>query len=166
MFPPLLLEADPLYVVEPEIGVFALEAILPLEPETWPCIELPLEVDETDEGGRTDCVEEICFSVDCFRKRGFRGSGASFSFGGCSSRSMTKASLFFAAVVGESLSYFVSAVWSRKRRPFSRIAPSTTSVDFLVLVVVVVIVVDVVVFLFPIASVPFIGVGRLDDFVS
>lgn len=31
--PPVLLEADPLYPVEPEIGVFALEAILLLEPE-------------------------------------------------------------------------------------------------------------------------------------
>lgn len=82
---------------------------------------------------------------------------------------MTKASLFF--IVGESLSYFVSAVWSRKCRPFSRIAPSTTSVDFLVLAadvvdVVVVVVVVVIAFLFPIGSAPFIGVPRFVDFVS
>lgn len=81
---------------------------------------------------------------------------------------MTKASLFF--IVGESLSYFVSAVWSRKCRPFSRIAPSTTSVDFLVLaadvVDIVVVVVVVIAFLFPIGSAPFIGVPRFVDFVS
>lgn len=60
MAPPVLLEADPLYPVEPEIGVFALEAILLLEPEVWPCMGLPPDVDETD-GGRVDCMEVICF---------------------------------------------------------------------------------------------------------
>lgn len=53
---PLLLEFDLL-----ETDAFAFEGILPLEPEVWPCIEPPLDMDETDKGVRTDCAEGDCF---------------------------------------------------------------------------------------------------------
>lgn len=57
--PPPLPIADPLDIAVPEIGAFAFEAILPLATEA--CMELPLDVEETDEGGRPDWVEGVCF---------------------------------------------------------------------------------------------------------